>query len=204
MRTVFRSQRGVTLIELVIFITITSIALISVLSIYLTSSRYSADPMIRIRSIQLGQSFLEEILLKNYDDNTPNGGGCVTYGANSRCASTTAANTGLQAEAGENRATYDDVDDYHDLAYCGNDVASADAACTSACQPILNAAGNNIATEYSGFSVCVRVAFAGGEMNAVAPGTGTTVLANDAKRIDVIVTDHLDSRMVFSAYRTNF
>lgn len=204
MRTVSNQQDGVTLIELVIFISIVSVALVSVLSIYLTSSRYSADPMVRIRSIELGQSFLEEILLKGYDDNTPNGGGCVTYAANSRCTSATAANTGLQAEGGENRATFDDVDDYHNLSYCGNNVTSADAACTSACQPMLNAAGNNIATEYAGFAVCIRVAFAGNEMNAVAPGTGTTVLSNDAKRIDVIVTDHLQSRMVFSAYRTNF
>ena len=199
-----KSQRGVTLIELVIFISIVSVALVSVLGIYLTSSRYSADPMIGIRTIELGQSFLEEILLKSYDDNTPNGGGCVTYAANSRCASTTAANAGLQAEGGENRSTYDDVDDYHNLRYCGNNVTAADAACSAGCSPMLNAAGNNIATEYAGFSVCVRVAFAGNEMNTVAPGTGTTVLANDAKRIDVIVTDHLNSRMVFSAYRTNF
>ena len=199
-----KSQRGVTLIELVIFISIVSVALVSVLGIYLTSSRYSADPMIRIRTIELGQSFLEEVLLKSYDDNTPNGGGCVTYAADSRCVSTAAANPGLQAEGGENRTTFDDVDDYHNLSYCGNNVASADATCTSACQPMLNASGTNIATEYAGFGICVRVAFAGGEMNAVAPGTGTTVLANDAKRIDVIVTDHLNSRMVFSAYRTNF
>ena len=41
-------------------------------------------------------------------------------------------------------------------------------------------------------------------MNSVTPGTGTTVLSNDAKRIDVIVTDQLKSRMVFSAYRANF
>jgi len=208
MPTASKSQQGVTLIELVIFISITAIALVSVLSIYLTSTRHSADPMIRIRSIELGQSVLEEILLKHYDDNTPNGGGCVNFAANSRCTSarpaTSSSTALLKAEAGETRATFDDVDDYQNLAYCGNNVTSADAACTSTCQPMLNAAGANIATEYAGFAVCIRVAFAGNEMNAVSPGTGTTVLANDAKRIDVIVTDHLKSRMVFSAYRTNF
>ncbi len=208
MPTGSKTQHGVTLIELVIFITITSIALVSVLSIYLTSASHSADPMIRIRSIELGQSTLEEILLKRYDNNTPNGGGCVTFATNSRCTSsdtaTSSTSTLLKAEAGENRATYDDVDDYNNLAYCGNNVASADAACTSTCQPMLNAAGSNIATEYAGFAVCIRVSFAGNEMNSVTPGTGTTVLSNDAKRIDVIVTDPLKSRMVFSAYRTNF
>ncbi|MFO7604367.1 MAG: prepilin-type N-terminal cleavage/methylation domain-containing protein [Gammaproteobacteria bacterium] len=204
MPTVSNRQRGVTLIELVIYISIVSVALVAVLGIYLTSSRYSADPMIRLRTIELGQSFLEEIILKAYDNNTPNGGGCVTYATGSRCASSDAASAGLQAEPGENRTTFDDVDDYHNISYCGNNVTSADAACTSACQPMLNAAGTSIAGEYAGFAVCIRVAFAGNELNSVAPGTGTTVLANDAKRIDVIVTDHLSSRMVFSAYRTNF
>ena len=154
MPTGSKPQHGVTLIELVIFISITAIALVSVLSIYLTSARHSADPMLRIRSIELGQSVLEEILLKRFDDNTPNGGGCVRFAANSRCTSAsnaTSTSTALfMPEAGETRATFDDVDDYHNLAYCGNNVASADAACTSTCQPMLNAAGNNIATEYAG------------------------------------------------------
>ena len=65
-------------------------------------------------------------------------------------------------------------------------------------------AGNNIAPEYEGFSICIQLNYAGNELNTVAPGTGTNVATNDAKRINVIVTDPLNSRISLSAYRLNF
>ncbi len=65
--------------------------------------------------------------------------------------------------------------------------------------------GNDISGRYPGFSVCFRVAFAGGELNGVSPGTGTsTVLADDAKRIDLLLTDPVGSQLTFSTYRLNY
>ena len=202
---------GVTLIEMVIFIVIVGVAVTGVMSVYINVSRNSAVPMVKMRSIELAQSFLEEILLKAYDDNTPNGGGCVRYPAgSSNCpvpggapdaASPTLATFGAE---GESRMNFDDVDDYHNLAYCGNNTTDADALCTSPCQDITDDADNSLINEYAGYTVCIRLSFAGTELNSVAPGTSTSVLAEDAKRIDVIVTDHLNSRVVLSAYRLNF
>lgn len=77
-------QKGISLIELVIFIVILSVALTGITLIYINATRYSADPMVRIRSIELAQSTLEEILLKAYDNNTPVGGGCVRFATDSR------------------------------------------------------------------------------------------------------------------------
>lgn len=206
------NQKGISLIELVIFIVIMSVALTGITLIYINTTRYSADPMVRIRSIELAQSSLEEILLKAYDDATPVGGGCVRFAADSRCpvgappnpdAATEAL--GLVSEEGVNRATFDDVDDYNNQLYCGDNVAPANTACPAlTCQLMQDESGNSIAPEYQGFSVCIQVSFAGNELNTVAPGTGTNVLANDAKRIDVIVTDPLNSRISLSAYRLNF
>lgn len=203
-------QKGISLIELVIFIVILSVALTGITLIYINTTRYSADPMIRIRSIELAQSTLEEILLKAYDHNTPVGGGCVEFAANSRCPAGAPPNPaatetlGLIAEEGiANRPLFNDVDDYENLAYCGTG-GVADTACTNACNSLIDQAGNNIANEYSGYAICIRVNFAGNNLNTVAPGTGTTVLNNDAKRIDVIVTDPLNSRISLSAYRLNF
>ena len=205
-------QKGISLIELVIFIVIMSVALTGITLIYINTTRYSADPMVRIRSIELAQSTLEEILLKAYDDATPVGGGCVNFTANSRCPvgappNPTAATeaVGLTTDGEANRSLFDDVDDYNNQLYCGDNVVPANTACPAlACQDMLDGSGNDISTEYSGLSVCVQVSFAGNELNAVAPGTGTNVLANDAKRIDVIVTDTLNSRIGLSAYRLNF
>lgn len=216
-------QKGISLIELIIFIVIISVALTGITLIYINTTRYSADPMIKIRSIELAQSTLEEILLKAYDENTPVGSGCVRYpvqgntlctGAGFASQPTAFNETALQDEEGgatplnpEIRGIFDDVDDYNNLAYCGTG-GTADASCTNACIPMVDESGNNIEAQYTGFAVCIRVSFAGGgagaEINTVAPGTGTNIPTNDAKRIDVIVTDPLNSTISLSAYRLNF
>ena len=198
-----RKVFGVTLIEMVIFIAIVSVAFTGIIMVFINTGKHSADPLVKIRTIELGQSFLEEILLKKYDEGAPVNGGCVDL-ASSRCSSGITGQTVLQADAGETRGTFDDVDDYHNLEYCGAGVTAGDPACTDSCTNLVNESGIDIATEYSGYSVCVQVSFAGNELNNVAPGTGTSVLANDAKRIDVIITDPLNSSMTFSTYKLNF
>ena len=205
-------QKGISLIELVIFIVILSIALTGITLIYINTTRYSADPMVRIRSIELAQATLEEILLKAYDNSSASGGGCVRFpSGSSRCpagnptatAQTTAA---FGTDGTETRPTFNDVDDYHNIAYCGTG-GTADASCTSACIPMVDESGTDIATEYAGFGICIRVNFAGGagaEINNVNPVPANDVSTNDAKRIDVIVTDPLNSKIKLSAYRLNF
>lgn len=206
-------QKGISLIELVIFIVILSVALTGITLIYINATRYSADPMVRIRSIELAQSTLEEILLKAYDNNTPTGGGCVqmTNAATTLCTSGTTpasdpdAGTPLGTDSEANRSVFNDVDDYTDQLYCGENVTPANTACpTLTCQDMQDESGNNIKVEYRGFSVCIQVNYAGNELNTVSPGTGTNVSVNDAKRIDVTVTDPLNSRINLSAYRLNY
>ena len=193
---------GVTLIEMVIFIAIVSVALAGTLVAFINTGKHSADPLIKIRTIELGQSFLEEILLKKYDENSPVAGGCVDY-TSGRCSSGTNGETTLQADS-ETRLTFDDVDDYHNLEYCGDNTAAGDSSCTGSCSSLLNESGIDIADKYIGYSVCVQVSFAGNELNSVSPGTGLTVSTNDAKRIDVIITDPLNSSMTFTTYKLNF
>lgn len=220
-------QKGISLIELVIFIVILSVALTGITLLYLNTTRYSADAMVRIRSIELAQSTLEEILLKSYDHNTPIGGGCVQFTANSNCpnagsnpdalvttlvpATITPVDLSSTEEGDLNRSVYNDVDDYHNKLYCGDSVVAANTACpTLTCQNMENAPGNNISPQYSGFSVCIQVSFAGGagtEINNITVVSGTantSVLTNDAKRIDVTITDPLNTRIGLSAYRLNF
>ncbi|MFN3397749.1 MAG: prepilin-type N-terminal cleavage/methylation domain-containing protein [Sulfurimicrobium sp.] len=82
-------QSGLTLIELVIFIVIVSVAVAGVLSVMNFTTQHSADPLVRKQAAALADSILEEILLKDYAD--PDG-----------------------TETGESgRDTYDDVSDYN-------------------------------------------------------------------------------------------
>lgn len=65
-------QRGFSLIELVIFIVIMSVAVVGVLGVMNITTRYSADPMIQKQALAIAESLLEEVELKDF--NNPTGG----------------------------------------------------------------------------------------------------------------------------------
>lgn len=66
--SVARRQCGVSLIELIIFIVIVSVALTGILLVMDQVTRHSADPLIRKQAIAIAESLLEEIELQDYID----------------------------------------------------------------------------------------------------------------------------------------
>ena len=88
------TQRGVTLVELLVSIVIVSIAASSVLGVLSMTTAASADPMIRHQAAAIAEAYLEEIMLKPIDD--PDG---------------------VDGEAA--RADFDDLDDYNGLVDTG-------------------------------------------------------------------------------------
>lgn len=61
-----RKQRGISLIELIIFIVIISVALTGILLVMNQVTRHSADPLIRKQAIAAAESLLEEIELQDF------------------------------------------------------------------------------------------------------------------------------------------
>lgn len=96
-------QRGVSLIELIVFIVVVSIALLALVGVYRNATINNADPLIRMRALEAAQSLLDEIIALKYDESTPTGGipACSTAGA---------ANCTNAPENNKN-----DVDDYHNF-----------------------------------------------------------------------------------------
>ena len=94
-------QRGATLIELVVSTVIISITVTAVMMVIVQVGRSSADPMLRVQAAAIAEAYMDEILSRHLDD--PDGG---ELGG---------------PEAGETRATFDDIADYHGL----NDSAGA-------------------------------------------------------------------------------
>jgi MSHA pilin protein MshD len=92
-----RTQRGVTLVELVVSIIVVSIAAAALLGVLTMTSSGSADAMVRHQAVAIGQAYLEEALLKPYAD--PDGTDGETL-----------------------RTSFDDVDDYNGL----NDPSASD------------------------------------------------------------------------------
>ena len=215
MRISANSQSGLSLIEAIIFILILSIALSAIISAYIYMTRYSANSMLNLRTVELSQAVMDEILSKGYDENTPVGGGCVDGYTDTSCTSGTNAEATVAgsfgANLGEIRSRFDDVDDFHDLAYCGAGVTDppppcAAGSCLVSPNRFIDETDADIENDYSGYSICIQVFFAGSEMNTVTTTTGSkvTINDNDAKRIDLIVSDPLNARLTYSAYKTNF
>jgi MSHA pilin protein MshD len=96
-----KNQHGFTLIELIVIVIVISIVAIALLGVFTTGVARSADPMLDMQAIGIAQGYLDEALLKEFDDPT-------------------VAESGT-CEALETRPTYDDVQDYD----CVNDTGGA-------------------------------------------------------------------------------
>lgn len=70
-KTAARPQRGMTLIELIVFIVVVSLGLAGVLTVFNAVVRSSADPLVTKQALAVADSLLEEILLKDFCDPTP-------------------------------------------------------------------------------------------------------------------------------------
>ena len=59
-------QQGISLIELIMFIVIVSVALAGILLVMNTTTKHSADPLIHKQAIAAAESLLEEIELQDF------------------------------------------------------------------------------------------------------------------------------------------
>lgn len=69
-----KSQSGFTLLELIVFIVVVSIALAGLLGVFNRAASNSIDPLVQIRALECAQAKMDEILARKFDNNTPSGG----------------------------------------------------------------------------------------------------------------------------------
>lgn len=93
-----KAQHGISLIELILFIVIVSIAVAALLSVLNVNTKGSVDPLLRKQALAIAESLLEEVEL--HDFSNPTGGF-----------------TGAAIQA--NRGNFDDVMDYNGFATTG-------------------------------------------------------------------------------------
>ena len=110
MRTNPAHHNGFTLIELVVMIVVLSVGLVGILSAINYTTSHSADAMVQIRSVELGQRYLDEILPMRFNENSGTGG-------TPRCSSADPGSLPCAAigSDGEARSEYDDTDDFNGL-----------------------------------------------------------------------------------------
>lgn len=103
---------GVSLIEMVVFIVIVSIALLALVGVYRQATAQNADPLIRVRALEAAQAKMDEVMALKYDENTPTGG----------IPACSSAHSGAAVCGNAKEMDFDDVDDFNgetDVPYPG-------------------------------------------------------------------------------------
>lgn len=110
----FATQRaGFTLIEMIAGIVIMAIAMTALTAVLFPHAKRSIDSVYQVRAAELGQSLINEVMGKAFDENTDLNSG-IRCGENvidndNACTSVNM----LGPDGGEGVDDYDDVDDYH-------------------------------------------------------------------------------------------
>lgn len=114
-------QRGITLIEQIVFIIIVSIGVVGLISVMNPMIRHSADPMVTKQSVAIAESLLNEVLHQPFTWCDPDDANASTATSYAACNVAANAQNSLGATpAGETRnggvgAVFDNVRDYHNF-----------------------------------------------------------------------------------------
>lgn len=181
--------RGVTLIELIMFIVIIGVALAGLLQVLGFTSKSNADPVRRKQALMIAEGLLEEVRLAAFTYCDPNDDLVDTADKAADCAIPESFGQGSGGETPGVRP-YDNVNDYVDQA--GEAKAAFDIGGV-----LSDANGNPIdAPGYSAF-VTIRPAI----LNGI--GDNGTNANTDVLRITVEVRYDND-KLVLDGYRTRF
>lgn len=167
-------QRGVTLIELIIFIVVVSIGVAGVLIAFNTAVKSSADPMLNKQALRLAESTMQEVLQKSYQNDALD---AANTSATLGCTPSTTPS--CRSNNPTDRPNYNDVDDYSGYSQTG--VTTMDGAVT--------------VTNLASYSVSIVVDKVSATLGAIA--------APDVKKITVTVSGQ-GQTLSLTAYRSNY
>ena len=113
-----KHQRGLTLIELIVFIVIVGVALAGVLTVLNHTTRHSADPLVRKQALAIAEAIMEEVMLQPYTWCDPDDPAAATATSATGCV---AEGLGVETVSGNtdtrpsNTSPFDNVSDYNGL-----------------------------------------------------------------------------------------
>ncbi|WP_206485140.1 type II secretion system protein [Thalassotalea sp. G2M2-11] len=178
---------GFTLIETIVGIVVLSISFSILTSLIYPLAEQSADQLHQIKASELAQSMFNEIQQKAFDENSDKTGGLLRCG---EAALVCTLNNALGNEESDNRANFDDVDDYDGL-----NLSSAD---------IENSLGDKLGDWYQGFSMSITVCNDGNYDGICSERVATNTDTDTAKLIRLTVTTPTGFDIEFATYRANF
>ena len=188
-----RSQRGVSLIELIMFIVIISVALAGILLVMNKVTGHSADTLVRKQALAIAESLLEDVELMPFTYCDPNDPAAASAVSAANCQVVPVAldqNKGGAALTTPTPATetrYSTTDPFDNVADYGGFSMPAGS---------VKDIGGNAIGPASGYSAGIAIARA---------GTSLSLPADDAAlRITVTVTGPDGEQVVLDGYRTRY
>jgi len=183
-----RTLRGVTLVELIVFIVIVGVAMAGVFAAFNTITAASADPQVRKQVLAIAESLMDEVTLMPFTFCDPDDANAATATSSTvglgGCA-TTSEDTAMGNE-GESRYSaatpFDNVSDYHGFAM------------SSGIQDITNSTISGLGA----YSASISVAQTG-----LASGANA-ISAADALKITIVVTGPGGVSTTLEGYRTRY
>ena len=189
------AQRGVTLIELVIFIVVVSVAVVGLLQIFARTTASSADPQLRKQALAIAEAMLDEIEGARFTFCDPLADPAAELATNAApfnsATNPTGCNTPQNVSATVPAAgrPYYNVSDY---------VRAFNAPVAYAA----DAAGNSFPAGYA-VSVAISPDAGLGPAVAMLPSDATPINMN-VLRITVTVTYATNQQIVLAGYRTRY
>jgi MSHA pilin protein MshD len=170
-------QGGFTLIEIIVGMVALAVSMAIIIGLIVPTEQHSADQIHQIKASALGQSLLDEILGRAFDENSDHAGG--HWRCNETAQLTCTAESNFGTDAGEtSRSLFDDVDDYHQY------------------QQHITSTDTGYDASYQDFTINVTVSYDG-----LTLGLSDNQLA---KRITVRITTPLSTTFAFTGYKANF
>ena len=175
-----RRARGLSLIELVVFIVVLAVGVTGVALLFNQMTRSSVDPVVRKQALAIASSLLEEIELQPFTYCDPDDPKVLTAALPTDCTTPEA----IGPEAGETRYAdprFDNVNDYDGLSMLGG----------------IRDVTNTLVPGLGNYNAIVAVQpLAAGEL----PGIPVT----EGLRITVTVTGPANARVVLQGYRLRY
>lgn len=187
-------QLGVTLIELIVFIVIVSVAIAGVLKALQAANRDSADPLIRKQVLSIAESLLLEVQQQPFTFCDPDDANAATAASVVDCTvSQDKGGAALSTPSPNTESRYSLTNPLDNVADYGGFVMPG-GGCAGICLP----GDSSPLSGLTGYSASIAVTRAGG----VAPFSGFP--ADAVLRITVTVTGPANTQVALTGYRTRF
>jgi MSHA pilin protein MshD len=196
-------QLGVTLVELIVFIVIVSVAVVGVLKTLEMTNRASVDPMITKQALAIADSLLSEVEQQPFTYCDPDDANVSTATSTADCtggaANSQDKNNGTLGPTPSTESRFLNTDPFDNVAdYNGFTMSDSNSSCAGICNPGGSGTGTVIDSNLKGYTATVAISRAG----ASAPFAALPLDA--VLKIVVSVTGPANTNVKVTGYKVRY